>query len=754
MFRGLPQLILAGLRSTVRSRAALFWTLAFPSFFVLLFGYVFGRGETGTVTYLMPGLWTITVISSTFFGAALQMVQERENGTFRRYRVTPLSAAALVTSFGVVTLCVLSVSLVVQGVLAWVLFRIQPQGSILDLVFVFLAGLMAFVPLGLLVGSMARDMKSAPVITNLLFFPMMFLSGAAFPFAFLPEFVQKIALFLPSTYLMEALQGVVVRGESLGQLVLPVGVLLLTCVLGLTLNGLLFRWESTQPLDRRNLAIAFGGLIGLYAVVAFAGPTLRMTTMPDDDGASGSSEARILSDTMTLEDYAGPIVVLEGMTVLDGLGGRLTTARIVTRGGRIVQIVPAGGDPFTLPPEIDADEVTVTTHRWDGMFATPGLLDARVHLAASGGGQASMAEWTAQRQVRDLQAYLGNGITTIVSMTDDLTETVALGRAVAAGTMRAPRIVAAGPTFTATGGFPANQLALVPGLAERLTRQVEDAATARAAVDALAESGADAVHVMRWHGAPGQPEVPAISDDAVRAIMESAQASKLAVAIQVQRGEDARAALELGALRIDGLPAPLDDATIGAMRARGAVLVPALVSFERLWKAANAVELDDPLIQKWNDREVVTSLRHPMSWITRARSSREFVEATGIAWEAALESARRAATMGVPMLVGTSSGDPAVLHGSSYVRELELLHAAGVPCDSLLVAATSRTADWSHRPDLGRLVPGARADIVIFALDPSNTVTAYRTLKAVYFDGNRLALDGLLNTTPGTWHPN
>ena len=69
--------------------------------------------------------------------------------------------------------------------------------------------------MGLLIGSTARDMRTAPAIANLMFFPMMFLSGSAMPFAFLPEGVQRFARLLPTTYLNDTYSSVIVRGEAL-----------------------------------------------------------------------------------------------------------------------------------------------------------------------------------------------------------------------------------------------------------------------------------------------------------------------------------------------------------------------------------------------------------------------------------------------------------------------------------------------------------------------------------------------------------
>ena len=129
---------------------------------------------------------------------------------------------------------------------------------------VALAGFFAFVPLGLFVGSAARDMRTAPPLSNLIFFPMMFLSGAAVPYAILPPWLQTTGRFLPATWLVEALQGVIVRNDSARA---PLGprsrILVLTGLVGVFMNALLFRWESDEKVDGKKLALALGTLAAL-----------------------------------------------------------------------------------------------------------------------------------------------------------------------------------------------------------------------------------------------------------------------------------------------------------------------------------------------------------------------------------------------------------------------------------------------------------------------------------------------------------
>jgi len=278
--RAFGALLAAHLLSFLRSKAAFYWTLAFPLFFLFMFGFVFGRGSAEAASFLMPGLFTITLLSGSFFGVAMRMVTERETGVLRRLWVTPVHPVVVVSAHGATALVTLMLSLVLQGVIARLVFKITVAGSWVALGVVLVAGALALIPIGLITGSVARDSRSAPAIANSLFFPLMFLSGSAIPFAFLPGWMQKVARLIPTTYLLEALQGVMVRGEGLKRIAGPVAVLLLTSLLGVGLNGLLFRWESTEPVRKGRLAIALAGLGALYAGAYFLAPALRMSKPP------------------------------------------------------------------------------------------------------------------------------------------------------------------------------------------------------------------------------------------------------------------------------------------------------------------------------------------------------------------------------------------------------------------------------------------------------------------------------------------
>lgn len=276
-FRGLGALTKAYLLQSFRSRTALFWNLVFPLVWLFLFGFVFYRGNA---SLMMPGLLTITILSGAFFGVSYQMVSEREAGILRRYRVTPATALTVVLANSIRALVMLSLSVAVQMGVGWLVFRYEVTGSLLLAFLVMLVGAASFIPLGLFVGSVAEDMRTAPAISNLLFFPLVFGSGAALPAFLLPEWLQSLMRLIPSSYLVEALQGVMLRGEGVLDLLGPLAVLLLTLSVGAWVNGKLFRWEVSEPLDKRAMATALGVLLLLYVAAAFLTPAFEMVNAP------------------------------------------------------------------------------------------------------------------------------------------------------------------------------------------------------------------------------------------------------------------------------------------------------------------------------------------------------------------------------------------------------------------------------------------------------------------------------------------
>lgn len=258
---------LMNLKLTFRDRQAIFWTYLFPLFFLFLFSSVLARGQRGMVANLLPGLLCISAMSAGLFGLSIGLVTARERGILRRYQLAPFNPWMLISSELAANFVVALSTLLLQLILAKVVYQVNYRGQPLAFFVMLSAGVLAFQAIGFIVAAVAENAKSAQVLSNLLFFPLMFLGGAAFPLAMLPPAVRKFSHFLPSQYMVNGLAGVMVEGEGLRANALNLAVLSSVCVLALWLAVRLFRWEAKTPLPWRQKAwvLLLGGVFVLAA---------------------------------------------------------------------------------------------------------------------------------------------------------------------------------------------------------------------------------------------------------------------------------------------------------------------------------------------------------------------------------------------------------------------------------------------------------------------------------------------------------
>jgi imidazolonepropionase-like amidohydrolase/ABC-type multidrug transport system permease subunit len=713
-------LIRAQLTEIRRSKTALFWMTAFPIGFLMLFGFVMARGDARMTAFMMPGLLTTTLISGSLFGIALPLVQQRETGLLRRLRVTPVHAASVAIAHGVSAVVTGFISLLVLMALGRAIFGMQMAGSWPSLIGAYLCGACALVPFGLLVGSTARDIRTAPAIANLLFFPMMFLSGSAMPFAILPDGVKRFARLLPTTYLNETYSGVIVRGEGLDTLAGSMAVLLAIGMVGVILTTMLFRWEGTDPIPRRSLAIIVGAFATILSVSAIAAPAFKMGDLP---GAR----------RIEAGDASGQVVVLRGATVLDGLGGRIANARVIVRDHKVAE-VSLDDDRVPVPEGAKVEDLK-------GRFLIPGLFDSHVHWGGSGGVGASPIELTPDRLAHDIRATAAAGVTSVVSLTDDLEAMRAQSNDASGGRRLVSRTFFAGPSITAKGGHPTEMFSFLPGLAELLTRQVETPDEAREAIAELDRERVDLVKMVLEPGFEAHP-MPRMKDEVFRAAMDEAKKRRMRTTVHVGTDADVRLAIDTGANGIEHTARGLSDETIALMAAKKIIFTPTLVVLDWAWKRG-VVAGNDADARRLAMPEIMRTFLDPKSPLAPMLSEGDMSTLMTRAFEGSMQQVNKAIRAGVPILAGSDAGNPVTFHGIALLRELELLAQAGMPLNDVLKSATSRAADRIGQPSLGRIAAGAIADLVVLDADPGESAGAYRKVSSVYLGGRKVDIKAL-----------
>ncbi len=170
-------------------------------------------GALQPIQYLAPGILAWGVAISGVFGAAGTIVDWKRDKLLRRLRLTPASVGTFLGAKVSVNLTVAVGQTAVFLAVAAAGFGLHLSAWTWFAVPLVLLGTLAFLAIGVVIGGIAQTSPAAAGLSNLVTMPMAFVSGAFYPLALSPEWVQWISYASPMRYLNEALQSVVVYGE-------------------------------------------------------------------------------------------------------------------------------------------------------------------------------------------------------------------------------------------------------------------------------------------------------------------------------------------------------------------------------------------------------------------------------------------------------------------------------------------------------------------------------------------------------------
>ena len=210
--RALRWLIYTELLLAVREPAAMFMSVILPLASFLALGFSVGSMEievtrdSGIVDLfhvrdvLLAGniAWVTAVFGIIALPQAL--VEFRQHGVFRRYRVTPMPSLALIVAPLAVGAAVIAASLALMLVVGWVVFDIRFAGNAAMVTLAILVSYLAFAALGIAVTARIRNVRTALGLGLVLFAPMVVLSGAFGPRETFPSALRVVGDWLPLTH--------------------------------------------------------------------------------------------------------------------------------------------------------------------------------------------------------------------------------------------------------------------------------------------------------------------------------------------------------------------------------------------------------------------------------------------------------------------------------------------------------------------------------------------------------------------------
>ena len=169
----------------------------------------------GYIDFLMPGVIGMSIMQLGLFSVAFSFVTMKREGVLRRLLATPLNPATLLIAQVITRLIVVVVQTLILAGVAIFLFGAEFAGNFFAVLLAATLGGAVFLALGFAVSGWARSEQQAAPLANIVSLPMMFLSGVFFSRDVLPDILQRITDYLPLTYLVEAIRGMTVQGDSI-----------------------------------------------------------------------------------------------------------------------------------------------------------------------------------------------------------------------------------------------------------------------------------------------------------------------------------------------------------------------------------------------------------------------------------------------------------------------------------------------------------------------------------------------------------
>jgi ABC-2 type transport system permease protein len=235
----------------LREPANAFFTLLFPLVMLFIFGSIYsnqsapsipGASGQGTVETLIPALIAMVIGMTGLMAITMTMASYRENGVLRRLSTTPVSSLFVLVAQVVVVFSMTALGMLLLVIVGKLVYHVRIPGNLLDILGGFILGSLSFFSIGFILAGTMPTTRTAQIVAMLLLYPMLILSGAAWPRELMPATVQKISAFMPLTYVVNLLRGLWI-GEPWGNHLLDVGVLLGMLLLGIIISARTFRWE-------------------------------------------------------------------------------------------------------------------------------------------------------------------------------------------------------------------------------------------------------------------------------------------------------------------------------------------------------------------------------------------------------------------------------------------------------------------------------------------------------------------------------
>ncbi len=202
---------------------------------------------------MIPAMVIFSILSGMILGLPQPLVEAREAGIFRSYKINGVPAASILVIPALSALIHASIVSLVIVVTGSLVFQAPLPVNWPPFVLVFVILACTCSGLGVLIGVVSSSSRVTVLWSQLIYLPSMMAGGLMVPLQMLPEALMRVARLLPASYAMDAFKGMAMGMPIDYNPLWALLILAASAVLAFALALFLFSWDSKNTARRSPL---------------------------------------------------------------------------------------------------------------------------------------------------------------------------------------------------------------------------------------------------------------------------------------------------------------------------------------------------------------------------------------------------------------------------------------------------------------------------------------------------------------------
>ncbi len=171
--------------------------------------------ELKGVYMFVPGLITIILMLISAMMTSISITREKEMGTMEILLVTPMHPAEIIIAKVIPYLLLAFIDAIIVLVIGYFVFEVPIRGSLILLLAETIVFILTALSLGIFISTMTNSQQAALLASLMgLMLPVIILSGFIFPVANMPKVLQVISNFIPATWFIIIIKGIMLKGSG------------------------------------------------------------------------------------------------------------------------------------------------------------------------------------------------------------------------------------------------------------------------------------------------------------------------------------------------------------------------------------------------------------------------------------------------------------------------------------------------------------------------------------------------------------